>query len=124
MTANGSLNNAERTGRFLGRLWLRFVQHEIVLARSLAKMGVPTPAAHASAWIVTLLGLALAIHFAFAFAVVVIALWILSGVRFTSNGNGATFTDEEPKLRQGLLGFGLYDRHDIRVDPYDPNDPM
>ena len=124
MTANGNRNNAERTGRFLGRLWMRFVQHETVLARSLAKMGVPTPAAHTSAWIVMLLALALLIHFAFALAVVVIALWILSGVRFTSNGNGATFTDEEPKLRQGLLGFGLYDRHDIRVDPYDPNDPL
>jgi len=124
MIANGSRNNAERTGRFLGRVWLRFLQLEIALARSLAKMGVPTLAADASAWIVMLLALGLAIHFAFAFAVVVIALWILSGVRFTPSGNGAAFTDEEPKLRQGLLGFGLYDRHDIRVDPYDPNDPL
>jgi Protein of unknown function (DUF3742) len=124
MTANGSGNNAERTGRFLGRAWLRFIRLVSVLARSLAKMGMPTSAARASAWIGTLLALALAIHFFFAVAVIVIALWILSGVLFASNGNGMTFKDDEPKLRQGLLGFGLYDRHDIRVDPYDPNDPL
>lgn len=30
--------------------------------------------------------------------------------------------DDPPQWRQGLLGFGLYDKHGIRIDPYDPNE--
>lgn len=122
MIANSNRNTAERIGRLLGRMWLRFIQREIVLARSLTKAGMSGPAAHASVWIVTLVALALAIHFAI--AVVVIALLILFCIPSFSNGReGVIVTDdEEPKLRQGMLGFGLYDRHDMRVDPYDPDD--
>ena len=124
MFANSNRNTAESIGRLLGRMWLRFIQCEVVLARSLTKAGMPGPAAHASVWIVTLVALALAVHFASAAVVVVIALLILVCIPSFSNGRGAVIVtdDDEPKLRQGMLGFGLYDRHDMRVDPHDPDD--
>ena len=125
MIANSNRNTAERIGQLLGRLWLRLIQREIVLARRLTKAGMSGPAAHATVWIVTLVALVLVIHhFSNAVFGVVIALLILFCIASFSNGreNVIVTEDEEPKLRQGMLGFGLYDRHDMRVDPYDPDD--
>ena len=125
MIANSNRNTAESIGRLLGRMWLRFIQREIALTRSLTKAGMSGPAAHASVWIVTVVALALVIHhFSIAVVTVVIALLILFCIPSFSNGreNVIVTDDEEPKLRQGMLGFGLYDRHDMRVDPYDPDD--
>jgi hypothetical protein len=125
MIANSNRNTAERIGLLLGRMWLRLRQREIVLARSLTKAGMSGPAAHASISIAALLALAMVIHHSsIAVGTVVIALLLLFSIPSRSNGREDVIVpdDDEPKLRQGMLGFGLYDRHDMRVDPYDLDD--
>ncbi len=82
---------------------------------------MPSRAVGILSWTIRLLILILAAQFSVMLAAI---LGALLAVAFIASRADFAESDEQPKLRDGLLGFGLYDRHDMRVDPHDTEDGL
>lgn len=112
---------AERFGRVVGRAWRALMGSEKYVEQWLMRIGAPRRAVRVLIWSMRLLALIVVVHLSLMLAAVFATLLILALI---ASHSGLPYRDEQPKLRQGLLGFGLYDAHDMRVDPHDPRDEL
>lgn len=112
-------SRAENVGRRLGRMWLGFVCREKHVVSWLVGQGLSTSTAQATIWIGRLVFLAAVFYFSIMLAVLVAALLI---VAMAVSQADLSVDEDQPEWRDGLLGFGLYNRDGFRIDPHDPND--
>ena len=119
MNAIPRTTNAERAGRWLGRVWRGFVRQEALAIRWLASRGLPARVAHLLFWIAKL-----AAFGALLYAVFWIALVLLFGLAVAWAARNLDWDDENKlEWREGHSGFGLYDKKEWRHDVGDPDEP-
>ncbi|WP_152245663.1 DUF3742 family protein [Xanthomonas sp. LMG 12462] len=113
---------SRRAGRAAARAWLWLLGQDRRFNLWLIARGTPQGGAIILAW-----GLRLAVFAALFYVAAWIAALVLmlaAGCWLAANASGSLGEeDEPPQWRNGLLGFGLYDKDGARIDPYDPNDP-
>lgn len=119
MKTTSRTTNAERAGRWLGRVWRGFVRKEARAVHWLAGKGLPAGVARLLLWIVKLAVFAVLLYVAFWLALLlafaVAAAWLVR--------NADLDDEKQPELRDGHSGVGLYDKDDWRIDMGDPDDP-
>jgi Protein of unknown function (DUF3742) len=117
--------SAEAAGRWLGAVFRRLSRQEGRLREWLHTRGMSQASAAAAIWLVRLTLAALVAYFSLllAFALVVFAGALLLIHPTGSSRAPNTRIHEELEWRDGLLGFGAYNKDGVRVDPYDPNAP-
>jgi hypothetical protein len=111
---------SERLGRRLARMLKPLLRQERRFIRWLVVQGMPTWLATGLLWLLKI-ALVVVLGFLLFWPALILAI---AFVAFRILGHADL--DGEPyalEWRQGLHGFGLYDRVGHRVDPYDPNDP-
>ena len=107
-----------RLGRSARRALRGYSRSERQMANWLASNGMPSALAWGVVWAVRLAVAGVLFYTAFW-----VALLLLFGVAAVSVAQHAEWDeDEEPELRNGHSGFGLYNGDDIRIDPYDQSD--
>lgn len=112
-------SRAENVGKRLGGMWLGLVRREKHVASWLVEQGLSNSAAQAAIWIVRLVFLAAMLYFSVMLAVLVAAFLI---VAIAISHTDLSVDEDQPEWRDGLLGFGLYNRDGFRIDPHDPNE--
>lgn len=113
-------SRAERLGRRLARMLKSLLRQEVRFTRWLEAQGMPRWLAMGLLWLLKI-ALVVVVGFALFWLALILAIAFVA-VRIL----GKADLDPDPYAlgwRQGLHGFGLYDRVGHRVDPYDPNDP-
>jgi len=118
-----NVGRGERWGAALARMWRGIQKLERGFGSLLARVGCPAGLVITIRWILRAgIFVIAALNFA-AFAIICTAALLVAS-RMTRNSDlNLAEGFEGPKLRDGLMGFGLYDRYDFRVDPHEPNDP-
>jgi hypothetical protein len=110
---------AESIGRTLGHAWMAYKRREGRVLRWMVGNGLSAGSANVALWTVKLLVLGVLLYVAF-WAVLLLMLAVVAvwSVRFFN------WNEEEqpPEWRDGLLGFGLYDKDGFRIDPHDPDE--
>jgi Protein of unknown function (DUF3742). len=110
---------AARFGRWLGHRWRGILSFEKNSLLWLQRVGVPINVAKIFGWI--LKAVVLSALLCLAFWIALIALAIVFVVRDAFNSDFRS-DYEESDWRDGLSGFGLYDRTGVRIDPHDPDE--
>ena len=110
---------AARLGRWLGHRWRGILSLEKNSLLWLQRVGVPINVARICGWI--LKAVVLGALLCFAFWIALIALAIVFVIRAAFNADFRS-DYEESNWRDGLSGFGLYDRTGVRIDPHDPDE--
>lgn len=110
---------AERAGRALGRMWRGSARMDRKACAWLTERGASAGAATSLLWIIKLAVIGVLLYTAFWLALLlafaVTAAWL---------AQHANEDDEnQPELRDGHSGVGLYDKNDLRIDMGDPNEP-
>ncbi|MFW7269243.1 DUF3742 family protein [Komagataeibacter nataicola] len=120
MTPKTQSNNAERMGRWLGKVWRAYARRERQTMAWLKAHGLPSGVVIASSWIVRLGVLAMLCHVAFWLTLLLVFGLVAAGMISTSD----TCQDEPTgtEWRYGPLGHGLYTYDGYRVDPHDPDE--
>lgn len=109
---------AERTGRHLGRLWRRLTRLQSGGRRALARAGLPLAAANLVIAAVWLLVVAALLRYGLWMAIAAFVVLVLMSL---GQGDLPNSVAREPEWRDDYAGPGLYDAHDFRVDPHDPD---
>lgn len=110
---------AERVGRAIGHAWAAYKRQERGAVQWMVGNGLTAVTAKMVLWVAKLLVLVVLFYVAFwmalLLAIVFVAAW---GARHVD------WSDDErsPEWRDGLSGFGLYDKDGLRVDPHDPDE--
>jgi hypothetical protein len=112
-------SRAENVGKRLGRMWLRLVRREKHVVSWLVGQGLSTSMAQATIWVVRLVFLAAVFYVSVMLAVLVAAFLI---VAMAVSHADLSVDEDRAEWRDGLLGFGLYNRDGFRIDPHDPNE--
>ena len=117
MNRNFEHSGAARWGWRIGRAWRRLFHLQTVCRRALVQAGLSVGAATlliTTGWLAVA---AAVIHYALWIAVVVllVAFLVACGVSDIPNS-----VEREYEWRQGFMGFGLYNKDGLRVDPHDP----
>jgi hypothetical protein len=119
MRANAHNRYAQRAGRWLGHICRHLLRCEKQLAAWLVNVGVTVGASKFLIWLVRFAVVAaimsLSLVFALFLAVLVLAARVLANA-------DPSIDRDQPEWRDGLLGFGLYDRKGFRIDPHDSGD--
>ncbi|WP_372156716.1 DUF3742 family protein [Xanthomonas campestris pv. fici] len=112
---------SRRAGRAVGRAWRWLTFRNKQFTERLVAAGAPAGLAKGVGALVLLLVIDVLLYAAFwlAAAVLILALgfWLAANA-----ADALEEEDEPPQWRNGLLGFGLYDKDGVRIDPYDPNE--
>lgn len=89
------------------------------LAAWLVQVGVPVSTSKFVIWIIRFAVLAAVLSLSFVAALLLAALVLI--MRMLANADLSTDRDQT-EWRDGLLGFGLYDRKGFRIDPHESDD--
>jgi hypothetical protein len=115
-----SHSRSERLGRGFARMLKPLLRQEVRFTRWLVAQGMPPWLATGLLWLLKI-ALVIVVGFALFWLALILAIAFVA-IRIL----GKADLDPDPyalEWRQGLHGFGLYDRVGHRVDPFDPNDP-
>lgn len=121
MNTQTPIGKFERAGSWLGRLWRALRQDEKRLIQRLIDGGCPAAIAHGLIWVVTLTVLGIVLYASIVVSLVLIVVLLLASLVARSRLPRQAKTVE---WRNGLLGFGTYNRRGWRVDPHDTSDPF
>ena len=109
----------EGVGRTLDHAWAEYKREEGKVLRRIVEKGLPAGYANMVLWTVKLLVLGALLYVAFWTVLLpvltVVAIWSVHHVDWNEE-------DQPPEWRDGLLGFGLYDKDGFRTDPHDPDE--
>ncbi|MDA8520466.1 DUF3742 family protein [Acidovorax sp. NCPPB 4044] len=120
-TSQPNASLSRRAGRATARAWRWLLFRNKQFTERLIAAGAPAGLAKGVSACVLLLVVGVLLYAAFWFAAAVLILAL--GFGFAANAADALEEeDEPPQWRNGLLGFGLYDKDGVRIDPYDPNE--
>lgn len=117
---------AETAGRWLGTVCRRLARQEGRLREWLVARGMSGESAAAVIWALSLMLAAFIAYFSVLLALVLLGLAGALLLIAASGGSRAVITpihEEELEWRDGLLGFGAYNKDGVRVDPHDPDAP-
>lgn len=119
MKANFQISKAEYAGRWLYNVWSKLLRRNAHVTRRLVTRGFSPTVAKVMPTVAACTVLLVFLYAAFWLALVLAVLIIV--VSLARDGQ-LDEGDKPPELRDGLLGFGLYDKDGFRVDPGDPKD--
>lgn len=119
MTKKGQPTKAMQFGRWLGRRWRGYLRCEARALLWLQYRGVPIKVSRILGWILKAVVLISLLCVAFWITLIVVVATV--GAYAVLNSASSTF-DESTEWRDGLSGFGLYDRGGTRIDPHDPDE--
>ncbi|PPV05146.1 DUF3742 family protein [Xanthomonas axonopodis pv. vasculorum] len=111
---------SRKAGRATARTWRWLVQRDRQCIQWMSAAGAPHAIARVLSWCIKLLVLVLLLYTAVWIAVLLVALVFASWIAANAMRHP---DDEQPQWKNGLLGFGLYDRDGFRIDPHDPDEP-
>ncbi|QBG94639.1 DUF3742 family protein [Xanthomonas oryzae pv. oryzicola] len=119
-TSHSKRTLSRRAGRAAAQAWRWLVRRDRQFIEWMSALGVPRAIAHILSWSLKLLVLSLLLYTGVWAAVLLIAFVFASWIASNSIRHP---DDEQPQWKNGLLGFGLYDRDGFRIDPHDPDEP-
>lgn len=114
------LGNAERFGRWFGRVWRGYLDCGQALANWLTARGIPTEVAIALLWIVKLAVVAALLYVVFWLVLLFVILYFVA--RGFANNKSGSYLESSDEWRHGEAGYGLYSPGGQRIDPHNPND--
>jgi fatty acid desaturase len=114
------ISTAERLGHWLGRGWRAYARGERRVAAWLVSQGMPGAGATVLLWIVKFGVLAGSLYVAFWLSLLLVALAVVAALSMGNVGwedgdiglTALPHTEhepDEPEMRQGVFGYGLYD---------------
>jgi hypothetical protein len=118
MKRSASYIAAERTGRGLGRFWRGLMRLQSGCRKRMLRAGLPPAAANLVIAAIWILVVAVLLRHGLWLAVGAAVVLVLISLGHADIANCAA---RQPEWRDDYAGPGLYDAHDFRVDPYDPD---
>ncbi len=120
MNASTDMTYAERMGGALGRLWRTWRRLDESICSWLASYGVHVGLTKVVLWAIKLIVLGALFYIALwaALIFVIVAAAVVSSTRPVDLGEDWYKTE----WHHGPAGYGLYDLHGYRIDPYDERD--
>ena len=119
MTKKERPTRATRFGRWLGRRWRGYLRYEEKTLSWLERIGIPIKVSRIGAWILKAAVLIALLYVAFWITLILVAATV--GAHTFLNSDSSMYS-EHAEWRDGLSGFGLYDRGGNRIDPHDPDE--
>ncbi|MGF6513033.1 hypothetical protein ABH912_000499 [Pseudomonas sp. BT76 TE3572] len=113
------ITGAARFGKWMGRRWRGILLFEKNSLLWLQRVGVPINVAKIYGWILKAVVLSVLLYLAFWIALIALAIVFVVRAAFNCDFRSDY---EESDWRDGLSGFGLYDRTGVRIDPHDPDE--
>ncbi|GKS92685.1 DUF3742 family protein [Acidovorax sp. SUPP2539] len=121
-TSQSKVPLSRRAGRAAARAWRWLLRQDRGINTWLVARWAPQSVARIVGWCLRLVVVATLFYVAAWMAALV--LMLAAGCWLAANATDALDEDDEPpQWRNGLLGFGFYDKNGVRIDPYDPTDP-
>jgi hypothetical protein len=118
MKTHAHSSKAENAGVRVGRAWRGLLRRENKFVAWLSEQGLPVYVASGLIWIIKLSLLVAVLCFSLTVGALVTALLIIAHILSHAD---LSDSDDRPRWRNGLMGFGLY-RNGIRIDPHDLHD--
>jgi small-conductance mechanosensitive channel len=119
MNATRTVSKSELIGRWLSNSWRRVAFRELQARQWLVAKGLPRSAASWMLWSIKLALVGVLLYLVFWLGLLVVFMlaagWLAQRADVPS--------DEEPEIRDGHSGVGLYGPDDWRIDLGDPDEP-
>ncbi|WP_454868457.1 DUF3742 family protein [Pseudomonas farris] len=119
MTKKERPTRAIQFGRWLGHRWRGYLRYEEKTLLWLQRKGVPIKVSRIFGWILKAVALIVLLYVAFWITLIFVLATV--GAYIVLNTDSSMY-NEPAEWRDGLSGFGLYDRGGTRIDPHDPDE--